>query len=264
MEIGFNYLAADPLIAAASPYLSQLARDSGETANLTEPVGSEMVYVAQLMTSKYIPVLTPVGMRIPMYCTSSGRAYLSTLPDAEAITLLERSQRVARTPATLTEVQAILARVQSCRQFGFAVNEEELFLGDMGLAAPIVDRQGMAVGAVHVSPPASRWTMAEAQRKLAPLVIECARAISLSLGALRRAGCPQDKAKRPANRRPTSVAHGRRQRAGQLHRACSSIACNSTSAPAAMCSGMASSSSLWLMPSLQGTKIMPVGARCAT
>lgn len=181
MEIGFNYLAADPLIAAASPYLSQLARDSGETANLTEPVGLEMVYVAQLMTSKYIPVLTPVGMRIPMYCTSSGRAYLSTLPDAEAITLLERSQRVARTPATLTEVQAILARVQSCRQFGFAVNEEELFLGDMGLAAPIVDRQGMAVGAVHVSPPASRWTMAEAQRKLAPLVIECARAISLSL-----------------------------------------------------------------------------------
>ena len=51
----------------------------------------------------------------------------------------------------------------------------------MDLAAPIINSQGVAVGAVHVSPPASRWNMAEAQKKLAPLVMECARAISRSI-----------------------------------------------------------------------------------
>ncbi|BDB23956.1 IclR family transcriptional regulator [Cupriavidus sp. P-10] len=181
MEIGYNYLAADALIPVASPYLSQLAAASGETANLTEPVGLDMVYVAQLMTAKHMPVLTPVGMRIPMYCTSSGRAYLSTLPDAQVREMLEQSERVARTPATLTDVAAILARVEECRTVGYASNEEELFLGDMGLAAPIVNSQGQAVGAVHVSPPASRWTMADARKRLAPLVQECAWAISRSI-----------------------------------------------------------------------------------
>lgn len=182
MEIGYNYLAADALIPIASPYLSQLANASGETANLTEPVGLDMVYVAQLMTAKHMPVLTPVGMRIPMYCTSSGRAYLSTLPDAQVRAMLDTSARVPRTPATLTDVDAIFERVVACRGVGYACNEEELFLGDMGVGAPIVNSQGVAVGAVHVSPPASRWTMAEAQRKLAPLVIECAWAISRSIG----------------------------------------------------------------------------------
>lgn len=181
MEIGYNYLSADALIQVASPYLSQLANASGETANLTEPVGLEMVYVAQLMTSKYIPVLTPVGMRIPMYCTSSGRAYLSTLPDDQVMAMLEDSARVARTPSTLTDVAAIFETVVACRKVGYACNNEELFLGDMGVGAAIVNSQGQAVGAVHVSPPASRWSMAEAQKKLAPMVIECAWAISRSI-----------------------------------------------------------------------------------
>ena len=40
-----------------------------------------------------------------------------------------------------------------------------------------------------------------------------------------------------------------------------SITCSSTLAPAATCSGEAYSISLWLIPSLQGIKIIPVGAR---
>lgn len=181
IEIGFNYLAANPIIRAAYPYLSQLATASGETASLTEPVGLEMVYVAQLQTTQFIPVLTPVGMRIPMYCTSSGRAYLSALPDADVRALLAASPRPARTPATRTDVDAVMERIAACRQVGYATNCEELFLGDMGVAAPILNSKGQPVAAVHLSPPTSRWTLEDAQRKLAPMVLECARAISQSI-----------------------------------------------------------------------------------
>ncbi|MFN6994900.1 MAG: IclR family transcriptional regulator [Aquincola tertiaricarbonis] len=181
IEIGFNYLSAHPLIRAAHPYLTQLANASGETASLTEAVDTEMVYVAQLLTPKFIPVLTPVGMRIPMYCTSSGRAWLSALPAEQARALLQASHRERRTPATLVDVDAIMKRVAQCRKVGYATNCEELFLGDMGLGAAVVDSTGRPVAAVHVSPPTSRWTMEEAQKKLAPMVIECARAISLAV-----------------------------------------------------------------------------------
>ncbi|MES2531183.1 MAG: IclR family transcriptional regulator [Pseudomonadota bacterium] len=181
IELGYNYMAANALIRIANPYLSQLANASGETASVTEPVGDEMVYVAQLVTSKFIPVLTPVGMRIPMYCTSSGRAWLSSLPDDQVRALLQATPRTARTPATLTDIDAIMVRIDACRRVGYATNTEELFLGDMGIAAPILDRHGAALGAVHVSPPTSRWTMEEAQKKLAPMVIECARAIASAI-----------------------------------------------------------------------------------
>ena len=181
MEIGANYLVGHPLVQIAHPYLAQLSNASGETANVTEPVGQDMLYLAQLVTSKFIPVFTPVGMRIPMYCSSSGRAYLSALPDEQARALLQDSSRTTRTQFTLTDVDAIMAKIAECRQAGYATNCEELFLGDMGLAAPLIDRQGKAVGALHLSPPTSRWTMEEAQKKLAPMLIECARAISSTI-----------------------------------------------------------------------------------
>lgn len=178
VELGFNYLDAHPMINAAHPYLAQLARASGETATLTEPAGDHMVYLAQVLTTQHIPVLTPVGSQVPMYASSCGRAYLSQLPMAQAQELLERVQRPARTRSTLTEVGDVLERLELCRSTGYATNCEELFLGDMGLAAPIFNTRNQVVGAVHVAPPTSRWSIADAERQLAPLVIECARAIS--------------------------------------------------------------------------------------
>jgi DNA-binding IclR family transcriptional regulator len=181
VEIGFNYLASHPLIRMAHPYLSQLSNASGETASLTEPIGAEMLYIAQAATSRFIPILTPVGARVPMYCTSSGRAFLSCLPDEEARDRLERADRPQRTPATLTGVDAIMARVADCRRVGFATNVEELFLGDMGVGAPIRDSRGQVLGAIHLAPPSSRWSPDEMRQKLGPLVIDCARAVSESL-----------------------------------------------------------------------------------
>lgn len=178
VELGFNYLDAHPLISASHSYLSQLARDSGETVTLTEPTGHDMVYLAQVLTTQHVPVLTPVGTQVPVYASSCGRAYLSQLPDAQALAWLQAMPRPVRTRATLTGVPAIQARLRQCRASGYATNCEELFLGDMGVAAPVLNVNGQVVGAVHVAPPTSRWTMREAERKLAPLVMECARAIS--------------------------------------------------------------------------------------
>ncbi len=59
-----------------------------------------------------------------------------------------------------------------------------MFLGDMSVAAPIVGAQGRPLGAVHVVAPTSRWTAADAEQRLAPAAIECARGISASARAL--------------------------------------------------------------------------------
>ena len=60
MEIGYNYLAADILVDVANPYLAELNQITGETVNLTEPDGLDMVYVARFVAPKFIPVHMPM------------------------------------------------------------------------------------------------------------------------------------------------------------------------------------------------------------
>lgn len=184
LEVGYNYLAADILVDVANPFLSELANTTGETVNLTEPYDREMVYVARFVSAKFIPIHMPIGSRIPMYCTASGRAYLSALDDAQALAILEASERPAHTPHTRTDIGDIMSVLESTRERGFASNQEELFLGDMTIAAPILNSQRTPVAAVHVVAPTSRWSLEEAERKLGPLVLECARAISSSVRTL--------------------------------------------------------------------------------
>ncbi len=184
MKIGFNYLAADPLIDVANPFLSELTKLTTETTCLTEPDQADMVYVARFVSAHFVPVHMPIGSRIPMYCTGSGRAYLSALPEAEALAMVERADRIAHTPHTRTAVADIAQLLRETRQRGYAVNNEELFLGDMTIAAPVIGGNGRPLGAIHVVAPTSRWSMEDAQRKLAPPLLQCARAISSSVRAL--------------------------------------------------------------------------------
>jgi IclR family transcriptional regulator, pca regulon regulatory protein len=184
MTIGYNYLAADTLIDVANPFLSELTNITGETTCLTEPDDDVMVYVARFVCTKFVPIHMPIGSRIPMYCTASGRAYLSALPDSEALARLQAMERVAHTPHTLTDLDAITERLMQARRVGYAINREEWFIGDMTIAAPVLGSHGRPVAAVHVVAPTSRWTPGDAQERLAPAVIDCARGISSSIRTL--------------------------------------------------------------------------------
>nr|WP_201296880.1 IclR family transcriptional regulator [Halomonas tianxiuensis] len=73
LTVASQYLEADLLVDCANPYLSDLSNRCLETVSLTEPSGLEMVYVARFTSRHYIPIHMPIGSRVPMYCTASGR-----------------------------------------------------------------------------------------------------------------------------------------------------------------------------------------------
>lgn len=184
MEIGFNYLAADTLIDVANPYLAELTKLTGETSNLTEPDGVQMVYVARFVSAQFVPIHMPIGSRIPMYCTASGRAYLCALPEGEARRLLKDSKLMAHTEYTKTNVREIIDLLRAARRQGYAMNREELFLGDMNIGAPVIGSHGRPMAAVHVVAPTSRWTFEDAVQRLAPAALQCARAVTNAVRAL--------------------------------------------------------------------------------
>lgn len=177
LELGYNYIAADALVEAANPFLAELSNITGETTNLTKPIGLDMIYVSRVVAAKFIPIHMPTGSRIPMYCTGSGRAYLSALPDDQVRAMLKASTLTTYTQWTETDPIKLFELIADSRRTGFAYNKEELFLGDMTLGAPIIGGSGAPVACVHIVAPTSRWTLEEAQKRLGPPLVACARGI---------------------------------------------------------------------------------------
>lgn len=184
LELGFNYLSTHTLIDIANPFLAELSNTTQETTCLTEPNGMEMVYIARFVSARYIPIHMPIGSRIPMYCTGSGRAILSVLPKDEVLGVLRGAPRVAHTMHTRTDEAELLDLLHEARRCGYAINQEELFLGDMTLAAPILNGAGQPVAAVHIVAPTSRWKLRDAMEKLAPALLACARSLNNSIRAM--------------------------------------------------------------------------------
>ncbi|MEA2781935.1 MAG: hypothetical protein QOK29_3479 [Rhodospirillaceae bacterium] len=178
VELGMRYVQAHTLIDNANPYLLDLNIKCGETVNLSEPDGDEMVFVAWFPGHKQISVQLPVGGRYPMFCTAAGRAYLSGLNKTEADALVDSSTIVQYTPNTIVDPAILKDRIDQARRSGCAYAESEFFRGDINVAAPVFDIHGTAVAAVGISVPVTRWTSDKVRNQLAPLVLETARAIS--------------------------------------------------------------------------------------
>jgi IclR family transcriptional regulator, pca regulon regulatory protein len=184
LSLSEAYLSGHALLEQATTHLIDLNQASGESVSLSEPDGLDMVFIARFPSLKRFYIHMPVGRRLPMYCTASGRAYLSALPAADARGLLKRAALRPLTPYTLTEPSQIWQRIQSARGSGFAWSDQECYRGDLTIAAPVFGEGGTPLAAINISAPTSRWTMAQLRAKLAPLLLQTARAASI--GQLRR------------------------------------------------------------------------------
>jgi len=178
LGIAHAYLSGYRLIEQATRHLVDLNRATGESVSLSEPDGTDMVFVARFPSHKRFLINMPVGARLPMYCTASGRAYLSVVPADESRELLRRSTMRSLTTNTVTEPARIVELIGTASRDGYACSDQECYRGDLTVAAPVIGEGGHPLGAINISAPSSRWTLEEMRTKLAPLVVETARAIS--------------------------------------------------------------------------------------
>ncbi len=185
LEVGLRYLQTSPLVNGSNPYLHSLNRACEETCCLAEPDGLDMVYVSRFPAHKEMFVNMPLGMRIPMFCTATGRAILSRLSLDTAMDMLERSNRVPYTTNTIIDLDRFKDLLEEADVNGYTWADSEYYSGDINIAAPILDPSGAPVASVNIAAASSRFTLAQAKAELGPQVIETARAISGS-GAVRQ------------------------------------------------------------------------------
>lgn len=180
LQFSLSYVRANELIEKASPYLLDISRDLGETTNLHELDGPEIVFVARFPGRHLINVDIVVGSRLPAFFTASGTAVLSRLPQAERDEILAATRLERITPFTQTDPEALMARVRASAETGYAVIVNETVMGDISVASAITDEHGRAVAAINISVPTNRWTPERVEAELAQHVQVAATSISRS------------------------------------------------------------------------------------
>jgi IclR family transcriptional regulator, pca regulon regulatory protein len=180
LQFSYRYIHANELIDRASPYLLEISRTLGETTNLHELDGAEVVFVARFPGQHLMNVDIVVGTRAPAFFTASGTAILSRLSEAEQRDILAKTELTQITPYTQTNPNILMKRVRRAGETGYAIITNETVMGDIAVAAAVTDEHGRAVAAINISVPISRWTLEKAEAELAQHVQVAAASISKS------------------------------------------------------------------------------------
>jgi DNA-binding IclR family transcriptional regulator len=176
--MAYAYYWSDPLIAQAMPKLIDLSRHLGETINLAQLSGQEIIYAVRLPCKRAIFAASVPGRVVPALCTSAGQAILSTFAQSERETAIREWPLHAQTPRTTMDRSEIADQIEHVVQNGFAITLDQMILDEIGIACAIRGPDGRAWAALHCSVSSRHWAVPRIKAELLPWLQDAANAIS--------------------------------------------------------------------------------------
>jgi DNA-binding IclR family transcriptional regulator len=182
LQLGNAFLDGSELRARSLLWAEALAQRAGEAVWVATLSGSRVIVLHHVFRPDNTVQILEVGAAIPWHACALGHAIAANLPPTTYARLAaaDLAPLTGRTKTTRAALSRALAQV---RKQGYAVEDQEATVGDGGIAAPIVNREGSVAGAIGVVGPAERLMAMPAREELARLVAESARSISRDLGA---------------------------------------------------------------------------------
>ncbi|MCF3135974.1 IclR family transcriptional regulator [Streptomyces olivochromogenes] len=185
LHLGTSYLDVNELRSRSINWADALAARSGEAVRLGTPLEGKVLIVHHVFRPDDTLQTLDVGTLLPLHASSLGKVLLAygTAPVEAALDsgLEMYTRHTVIAPERLTEA---LAEV---REQGWAVEVQEMSMGEAGVASPIRGQGGLVVGALGLSGPVERICDSHGRPRpnLITLLREAARAISRDLGAAR-------------------------------------------------------------------------------
>lgn len=135
----------------AAPLLRKLADSTHESVYLTVKDGDHSLYIYAVESPRRLLARTAVGDRVPMHCTSVGKAVLSYLPQEEVRGIVGRVGLPRFTEATITDWDSLVQEMETTRNRGFSLDRSEVEPGIFCVGAPIFNARGRVFGSCSVS-----------------------------------------------------------------------------------------------------------------
>ncbi|SMO46992.1 IclR family transcriptional regulator [Paracoccus laeviglucosivorans] len=183
LNMAYQYTRSSPLVLRAHPYLSHLNRTTEETISLTVLDDTEIIYLSRYLSPNVLDTDVIIGSRLPAFCTAGGLALLSLMDDTKVQEVLDRSDLRAFTGKTVYQPDAIWDRIRQVRDRGFSLVEEQIYSGDISIAAPIISPDGQLIAAVSLGASRFRYNEDTLIQRFAPTLIAAARSMSQAIPA---------------------------------------------------------------------------------
>jgi DNA-binding IclR family transcriptional regulator len=168
------------LESVSIPLLKALAATSGETVQLTVVNADRGICTYVEESASALRMAPEKGGVLPLHAGASVQVILAFLPE-------EDQERICRRPlkrftnCTITNPEDLRKRLAKIRKERYAVTFGEVYLGSVGVAAPIFDRTKRVIASVAVSGPMQRMTKAR-REVIRRDIIRVANRISQTLG----------------------------------------------------------------------------------
>jgi DNA-binding IclR family transcriptional regulator len=164
-------LGSNDLRLRARSALETLRDKSGESVLLTVPDIGRFVVVDVVESRQLLRTVPSIGMAVPVRRSASSRAILPYMSREQQSDLLGGKPD-----------QALLEDFAATIERGYSVSSGDVIEGSTNIAAPILEVDGRPAGAVVVSAPSDRVTVAH-HAKVGAMVLETARSLSRATGS---------------------------------------------------------------------------------
>ena len=119
------------------PYMEHLCQETGASVVLSVCEGGSVITLDQVESREGLRIVSDIGSRLPVFCTSQGKVFLAHMSRAGAENLLRSQSLTQFTPHTITDIPSLLREVEVCRTQGYAIENGEYKIGLRSISAPI-------------------------------------------------------------------------------------------------------------------------------
>lgn len=148
-ELGHLALTRLDLRRESRTLLEELREVSGWTVHLAIAQGADVLFLERLPTLRGMQAMIEYRRRWPLHATSSGKAICAF--DPEAAHTRSAAGFPSFTTHTITSEAAFRADLAGVRKRGYALSREELMYGLASVAAPVLDKQGVARASLSIT-----------------------------------------------------------------------------------------------------------------
>ncbi|MER7797545.1 IclR family transcriptional regulator [Microbacterium sp. NPDC096154] len=151
MSLAGRALASVDITQIARPIVDRLVAEVDCTIHVGMATDSEIVYLIRRDASKPYQMKSRVGHGMPLHCTGMGKAVMASWPASRVAELASRVGLPARTPDTITDLDALNAELERVRARGFATDLGENEIGTVCVSAGIRDHTGAVTHGLSIS-----------------------------------------------------------------------------------------------------------------
>ncbi|MGB0665071.1 MAG: IclR family transcriptional regulator [Pontibacterium sp.] len=139
--------------------LQKLSSEIGETCGIAIPDGIEMIYYDRYQSNWPLQITLPIGTRTPIWCTASGKLYLSTLSESRLDRVVENLSLEQLTRNTITSPAKLKASLYEIRESGVGIDNEEFIDGMVACSVPVKDKDGRLLACLFTHAPVIRRSL---------------------------------------------------------------------------------------------------------